>query len=118
MDEKEARARFAAARVARLATVRPDGGPHLVPVVFVLEGERSGSWSTRSRSGLRSEELREALMGHRGRAGTLTRPSLSPHYQVGLSSPGPREIPQRATNGLANRWGRRAALKETPQHSP
>jgi PPOX class probable F420-dependent enzyme len=39
MDEKEARARFAAARVARLATVRPDGGPHLVPVVFVLEGD-------------------------------------------------------------------------------
>jgi PPOX class probable F420-dependent enzyme len=37
MDEKEARARFAAARVARLATVRPDGAPHLVPVVFVLE---------------------------------------------------------------------------------
>jgi PPOX class probable F420-dependent enzyme len=39
MDEKEARARFAAARVARLETVRPDGGPHLVPVVFVLEGD-------------------------------------------------------------------------------
>jgi PPOX class probable F420-dependent enzyme len=39
MDEKEARARFAAARVARLATVRPDGAPHLVPVVFVLEGD-------------------------------------------------------------------------------
>ena len=39
MDEKEARARFAAARVVRLATVRPDGAPHLVPVVFVLEGD-------------------------------------------------------------------------------
>ena len=39
MDEKEARARFAAARVARLATVRPDGAPHLLPVVFVLEGD-------------------------------------------------------------------------------
>jgi PPOX class probable F420-dependent enzyme len=39
MDEREARARFAAARVARLATVRPDGAPHLVPVVFVLEGD-------------------------------------------------------------------------------
>jgi PPOX class probable F420-dependent enzyme len=39
MDEKEARARFAAARVSRLATVRPDGAPHLVPVVFVLEGD-------------------------------------------------------------------------------
>lgn len=31
----EARRRFAEALVARLATVRPDGAPHLVPVVFV-----------------------------------------------------------------------------------
>ena len=38
MDELEARARFAAARVARLATVRPDGAPHVVPVVFALDG--------------------------------------------------------------------------------
>jgi PPOX class probable F420-dependent enzyme len=30
------RARFAAAPVARLATVRPDGSPHLVPVTFAL----------------------------------------------------------------------------------
>jgi PPOX class probable F420-dependent enzyme len=36
MTEEEARRRFAAARVARLATVRPDGRPHLVPLVFVL----------------------------------------------------------------------------------
>jgi PPOX class probable F420-dependent enzyme len=35
----EARARFAAARVAYLATVRADGRPHLVPIVFALEGE-------------------------------------------------------------------------------
>lgn len=35
----DARERFAAARVARLATVRADGGPHLVPVVFVLLGD-------------------------------------------------------------------------------
>lgn len=33
------RARFAAARVARLATVRPDGRPHLVPVVFAVSGD-------------------------------------------------------------------------------
>jgi PPOX class probable F420-dependent enzyme len=39
MNEDEARARFATARVARLATVRPDGAPHLVPVVFVLQGD-------------------------------------------------------------------------------
>jgi PPOX class probable F420-dependent enzyme len=37
MNSDEARERFAAARVARLATVTPDGRPHLVPVVFALE---------------------------------------------------------------------------------
>lgn len=36
MDEAEARARFTAARVARLATVRAGGAPHLVPVVFAV----------------------------------------------------------------------------------
>jgi PPOX class probable F420-dependent enzyme len=35
-----ARERFAATRVARLATVSGDGSPHLVPMVFVLHGER------------------------------------------------------------------------------
>ena len=30
------RERFAAARVARLATVAPDGSPHVVPVVFAV----------------------------------------------------------------------------------
>jgi PPOX class probable F420-dependent enzyme len=30
------RRRFASSAVARLATVRPDGAPHLVPVVFAL----------------------------------------------------------------------------------
>jgi PPOX class probable F420-dependent enzyme len=29
----------AAARVARLATVGPDGRPHVVPICFVLDGE-------------------------------------------------------------------------------
>jgi PPOX class probable F420-dependent enzyme len=33
---EESRQRFAAARVARLATVGADGQPHLVPVTFVL----------------------------------------------------------------------------------
>ena len=37
MDEAEARARFTAARVARLATVRAGGAPHLVPVVFAVQ---------------------------------------------------------------------------------
>jgi len=39
MGEDEARERFAAARVARLATVTPDGRPHLVPIVFALDGD-------------------------------------------------------------------------------
>jgi PPOX class probable F420-dependent enzyme len=36
---REDRERFAGAPVARLATVRPDGRPHLVPVVFALAGD-------------------------------------------------------------------------------
>jgi PPOX class probable F420-dependent enzyme len=35
----EARERFAAARVARLATADAAGRPHLVPVVFAVEGD-------------------------------------------------------------------------------
>ncbi|MER5406029.1 TIGR03668 family PPOX class F420-dependent oxidoreductase [Streptomyces sp. NPDC002769] len=35
----EARERFAASRVARLATADTDGRPHLVPVVFVVTGD-------------------------------------------------------------------------------
>jgi len=36
MDEDEARRRFEAARVGRLATVTPNRMPHLVPVMFAL----------------------------------------------------------------------------------
>jgi PPOX class probable F420-dependent enzyme len=32
-------ARLTAARVARLATTDPDGRPHLVPIVFALDGD-------------------------------------------------------------------------------
>jgi PPOX class probable F420-dependent enzyme len=39
LDEKQARERFAAARVARFATVSGDGLPHLVPVTFVVSGD-------------------------------------------------------------------------------
>ena len=39
MDAATARRRFAQARVARLATITPDGRPHLVPIVFVLRGD-------------------------------------------------------------------------------
>jgi len=36
---EEARERFAAARVARLATADAGGRPHLVPVVFAVDGD-------------------------------------------------------------------------------
>jgi PPOX class probable F420-dependent enzyme len=39
MRTAELRERFAARPVARLATVRPDGAPHLVPVVFATSGD-------------------------------------------------------------------------------
>ena len=35
----DSRERVAAARVARLATVRPDGAPHVVPVTFALTAD-------------------------------------------------------------------------------
>lgn len=39
MTGPQARERFAGARVARLATVAATGHPHVVPVVFALDGE-------------------------------------------------------------------------------
>ena len=36
MQTADLRSRFASRAVARLATVRPDGAPHVVPVVFAL----------------------------------------------------------------------------------
>jgi PPOX class probable F420-dependent enzyme len=40
MTAAEARERFASARVARLGTVDEHGRPHLVPIVFALDGDR------------------------------------------------------------------------------
>lgn len=39
MHDDDARQRFATGRVARLATVRPDGRPHLVPITFAVGGD-------------------------------------------------------------------------------
>jgi PPOX class probable F420-dependent enzyme len=39
MTAPEARTRFAACRLARLATADAGGRPHLVPVVFALDGD-------------------------------------------------------------------------------
>ena len=36
METAELRRRFASSPVARLSTVRPDGAPHVVPIVFAL----------------------------------------------------------------------------------
>ena len=40
MTDEEARRRVAAARVARLASVDPNGRPHVVPCCFALSGDR------------------------------------------------------------------------------
>ena len=40
MDESELRRRVASSPVARLATVRADGTPHVVPVCFAVDGDR------------------------------------------------------------------------------
>lgn len=39
MESAQARERFAQVPVARLASVGPDGRPHIVPIVFALDGE-------------------------------------------------------------------------------
>jgi len=39
MSPDEARERFATARVARLATADAAGKPHVVPLVFALDGD-------------------------------------------------------------------------------
>ncbi|GGM49731.1 TIGR03668 family PPOX class F420-dependent oxidoreductase [Dactylosporangium sucinum] len=39
LSAEEARRRFTAARVARLATVSPAGRPHVVPIVFAVAGD-------------------------------------------------------------------------------
>jgi PPOX class probable F420-dependent enzyme len=40
MDEASCRARLGSGRVGHLATVRPDGRPHVVVCCFTLEGDR------------------------------------------------------------------------------
>jgi PPOX class probable F420-dependent enzyme len=39
LPEDEARHRLAAARIGYLATVRKDGRPHVVPIVFAMDGD-------------------------------------------------------------------------------
>jgi PPOX class probable F420-dependent enzyme len=71
----EARERFAAARVARLATVSADGAPHLVPVVFALLGE--SVYSVVDQKPKRTTELRRLQnVRETGRASLL-----ADHYE-------------------------------------
>jgi len=56
VSPEEARRRFAAARVARLATVDAGGRPHLVPIVFAVE--RETIYSVVDAKPKRSTELR------------------------------------------------------------
>ena len=58
MYEARCRALLAAARVGRLATVRPDGGPHVVVCCFAVEGDRV--WTAidaKPKSGARLQRL-------------------------------------------------------------
>lgn len=63
MDPETARTRFETASVGRLATIDPDGRPHLVPIVFALAGETLytavDSKPKRSRRLRRIENVRE-----------------------------------------------------------
>lgn len=56
MDDRDLRRRVAAARVARLATVEPDGRPHLVPICFAVDGDTL--YSAVDAKPKRSRELR------------------------------------------------------------
>jgi PPOX class probable F420-dependent enzyme len=59
VDRSEALARLRSARVACLATVRPDGRPHAVPFVFALTeaGERTTVYWAVDRKPKRSQDL-------------------------------------------------------------
>ena len=58
MDEARCRALLAAERVARLATVRPDGAPHVVVCCYAVQGDRV--WTAidaKPKSGARLQRL-------------------------------------------------------------
>jgi len=56
MDEADLRRRVVEARVARLATIEADGRAHLVPICFVVEGDRL--YSAVDQKPKRSRDLR------------------------------------------------------------
>jgi PPOX class probable F420-dependent enzyme len=69
VDEEEQRRHVAAARIARLATIDPDGRPHLVPVCFALAGDTL--YSAVDHKPKRSQRLRR-VENARERPGDVT----------------------------------------------
>ena len=67
--------RLTAARVARLSTTDPDGRPHIVPIVFVLENDTL--YSAVDRKPKRSSKLRR-IENARARPGVTV---LVDHYE-------------------------------------
>lgn len=66
MTPDEARSRFAAARVACLATVTPGGAPHVVPVTFALYGDRIvTAIDAKPKRGIRPRRLRNVVANAR-----------------------------------------------------
>jgi PPOX class probable F420-dependent enzyme len=72
----QARQRFARAQVARLASVGPDGRPHIVPIVFALAGETI--YSVVDQKPKRSPEL-QRLANLRARPAAAV---LADHYEA------------------------------------
>ena len=90
-----------AARVARLATTDPDGRPHLVPIVFALDGDTL--YSAVDRKPKRSQTLRR-IENARARPDVTI---LVDHYEEDWSRlwwirvRGPRASSTTATSGSA-----------------
>ena len=79
MSPAEARGRFAAARVARLATAGADGAPHIVPIVFAVarDGDRDLIYSV-------VDDKRKRTTALRRLANVASNPSVSvlvDHYE-------------------------------------
>jgi PPOX class probable F420-dependent enzyme len=79
VHEAIVRERVQAAEVARLATIDPDGRPHLVPIVFVLEGDTV--YSAVDAKPKRSRTLRRVENARERRDVTL----LVDHYEADWS---------------------------------
>ena len=91
------RERVRTARVARLATIDPDGRPHLVPIVFALDGERL--YSAVDAKPKRSRRLRRV-------ANARERPDVTvlvDHYEDDL---GPALVGEPPGTGAGARYGR------------